>query len=62
MKSNAPSFSARTAASTLPCAVITATGTPGRWCWIHSTMLEPVAVRQAHVGQHEVEALGPPVP
>ena len=28
-KSNAPSFSARTAASTLPCAVITATGVPG---------------------------------
>ena len=30
MKSKAPSLSARTAVSTLPCAVITATGTPGR--------------------------------
>ena len=41
MKSKAPSFSARTAASTLPCAVMTATGTPGRWCWIQSTMSSP---------------------
>ena len=41
-KSKAPSLSARTAVSTLPCAVITATGMPGRCCWIHCTMSRPL--------------------
>ena len=40
-KSNAPSFSARTADSTLPCAVITATGTCGRYSWIQPTRSSP---------------------
>ena len=56
-KSKAPSFSARTAASTLPCAVITATGVPGHLALQPLDELEPVAVRQPHVGQAEVERL-----
>ena len=41
MKSNAPSLSACTAVSTLPCAVMTATGTPGVLLCIHSTSSRP---------------------
>src|SRR5579883_3144286 len=40
-KSNAPSFSARTADSTFPCAVMTATGRSGRCSWIQATRSRP---------------------
>ena len=40
-KSKAPSFIARIAASMLPKAVITATGSPGRWVWMCSTSSSP---------------------
>ena len=40
-KSKAPSLSARTAVSMLPCAVITATGTLGEYCCIHFTRSSP---------------------
>ena len=40
-KSKAPSLSARTADSTLPCAVMTATGTAARFSWIHATRSSP---------------------
>ena len=40
-KSNAPSLSACTAVSTLPCAVITATGTSGACFCIHATSSRP---------------------
>ncbi len=40
-KSNAPSFSARTADSTLPWAVMTATGTLGWFSWIQATRSRP---------------------
>ena len=56
-KSKAPSFSARTADSTLPCAVITATGTAGAVLLDPGDQIESVAVRQAHVRQAQVEAL-----
>ena len=40
-KSKAPSLRARTADSTLPCAVMTATGKLGEYCWIHATKSSP---------------------
>ena len=57
-KSKAPSFSARTADSTLPCAVMTATGTVGTVFLDPGDEIEPIAVGQPHVGQTQIEALG----
>ena len=50
--------SARTADSTLPCAVITATGTVGAVLLNPGDQIEPVAIRQPHVGEAQVEAFG----
>ena len=58
MKSNAPSFSARTAVSTLPCAVITATGVCGLSRLDPLDEVQAVAVRQPHVGEAQVEGAG----
>ena len=56
-KSNAPSFSARTADSTLPCAVITATGSVRTVLLDPGDQIQAVAVGQAHVGQAQIETL-----
>ena len=57
-KSNAPSLSARTAVSMLPCAVITATGTLGGILLHPFDQIQAIAVRQLHVGQAQIEPLG----
>ena len=56
-KSNAPSLSARTADSTLPCAVMTAQGTPGHVERHPLEQVEAVSIGKAHVGQAQIEAL-----
>ncbi len=57
-KSKAPSLSARTAVSMLPCAVITATGTLAVYCWIHFTRSRPSPSGNRMSVRHKIEALG----
>ena len=56
-KSKAPSLSARTADSTLPCAVIIAHGTPGQFARHPLEEFESIAVGQAHIGEAQIEVL-----
>ena len=56
-KSKAPSLSARTADSTLPCAVITAQGTPGQLSAHPFQQVEAIAIGQPHIGEAQIEVL-----
>ncbi len=58
MKSNAPSLSARTAVSTLPCAVMTAHRRLRLVRLDPLDQAEAVAIGQAHVGQAQIERIG----
>ena len=58
MKSNAPSFIASTAVSTVPNPVMIMIGTSGSSALIALSTSTPVAALHLEIGDHEVGALG----